>query len=85
MRASETRFELLVRLAWELRAVPATSLLVVPGNGEAVLWVMGTRGRREAVLAVLRVDRWLLLWRGTELDPAQMPEAALRIALGVAA
>ncbi|GAA4622388.1 hypothetical protein GCM10023196_014380 [Actinoallomurus vinaceus] len=85
MQMSKTRYALLVRLAWELRATPVTSLLVVPGHGEAVLWVLGRGGRKEAVLAVPRPDRWRLLWRGVELDVASVPEAARRIAAAVAA
>jgi hypothetical protein len=85
MQISQTRYALLVRLAWELRATPVTSLIVVPGHREAVLWVLGKDGRKEAVLAVPRPDRWRLLWRGVELDAASVPEAARRIAAAVAA
>ena len=85
MHISKTRYTLLVRLAWELRAVPVTSLLVLPGHGEAVLWVLGRDGRKEAVLAVPRPDRWRLLWRGAELDAESVPEAARRIAATIAA
>ncbi len=83
MQISRARYVLLVRLAWELRAVPVGSILVVPCRGEAVLWVLGRWGRKEAVLAVPRPDRWRLLWRGTELDAEALPEAARVIAAAV--
>lgn len=85
MGSSEARYGLLVRLAWELWGVPANSLLVVTGGCEAVLWVLGPGGRREAVLAVPRGECWRLLWRGYELDAERLAEAARRIAAGVAA
>jgi hypothetical protein len=85
VQMSKTRYTLLVRLAWELREVPLTSLLVLPGHGEAVLWVSGRDGRKEPVLAVPRPDRWRLLWRGTELDAESTPDAARRIAATVTA
>jgi hypothetical protein len=83
VQISKMRYTLLVRLAWELRAVPLTSLLVLPGHGEAVLWVRGRDGHKEAVLALARPDRWRLLWRGAELDAESAPEAARRIAATV--
>jgi hypothetical protein len=85
MRTSETRYTLLVRLAWELRATRTTSQLVVPACGEPTLWVLGTAGRRDAVLATQFQNRWLLLWRGTELDAERLPEAAQAIAAAVTA
>jgi hypothetical protein len=87
MTTSETRYALLARLAWELRAPRTTSQLVVPagGDGEPTLWVMRTAGRRDAVLATQCQNRWLLLWRGTELDAERLPEAARAIAAAVTA
>jgi hypothetical protein len=82
MTTSETRFALLGRLAWELRGISVTSLLVVPASGEPVLWVMGNGGRRDAVLAVPRPEKWQLLWRGRELEVA---DALQTIARAVAA
>lgn len=85
MQISETRHALLARLAWELRAVRVGSVLVVSGHGETVLWVLGRGGRKEAVLAVHRPDRWRLLWRGAELDGRRPADAARHIAAAVAA
>jgi hypothetical protein len=85
MRTSETRYALLARLAWELRATRTTSQLVVPACGEHTLWVMGTAGRRDAVLATQCQNRWLLLWRGKELAAEALLEAAQAIAAAVTA
>ncbi len=75
-----TRFGLLVRLAWELRAATASTVLVFPFYSEAVLYVPCRNGRREAVLAVQRDGRWLLVWRGGELEADRLRDAARRIA-----
>ncbi|MCW2917893.1 MAG: hypothetical protein JWN52_5961 [Actinomycetia bacterium] len=84
MTTSETRYALLARLAWELRATRTTSQLVVPAHGEPTLWVMGT-DRRDAVLATQCQNRWLLLWRGTEMDADRLPAVAQAIAAAVGA
>ncbi|MQY05785.1 hypothetical protein [Actinomadura macrotermitis] len=81
MWATKTRFELLVGLAWELRTVPVTTALLMPGNGEAVLWVTSAGGRQEAVLAAITPgERWRLMWRGRPLDPEPLTAVARRIA-----
>jgi hypothetical protein len=46
---------------------------------------MGAVGRGDAVLATQFQNRWLLLWRGTELDAERLPEAAQAIAAAVTA
>ncbi|GAA3977489.1 hypothetical protein GCM10023085_69890 [Actinomadura viridis] len=85
MRPCETRYALLVRLAWELRAIPATAVLVFPYYGEPVLYVPRRDGRAEPVLAAQRGGRWLLVWRGGELDAGRLGTAARRIAVEAAA
>lgn len=80
MPPSPARFTLLTRLAWELRAIPASSLLTFPYYGEPVLYVPRICGRRDAVLAVQRQGHWLLLWRDLELPADPLPLAAARIA-----
>lgn len=85
MTPSKARYELLIGLAWGLRAVPVSSWLVVPSHAEPVLYVPRRDGRKEAVLATRRAEDWLLLWRGSELDGAQLGAAARLIAMGVAA
>jgi hypothetical protein len=79
----ETRFLLLVRLAWELRAVSATAVLVVPYYAEPVLYVGD--GAREPVLAVQHGGHWLLVWRGCELATERLAAVARRIAMEAAA
>jgi hypothetical protein len=85
MAPCEMRFRLLVRLAWELRGVPATSVLVVPYHAEPVLYVPCRGGAREPILAVQRDRRWLLVWRGRELDTERLEGIARRIAMEAAA
>ncbi|MEW2358645.1 MULTISPECIES: hypothetical protein [Thermomonosporaceae] len=80
MGACGARYGLLVRLAWELRAVLASAVLVFPYYAEAVLYVPCRDGRREAVLAVQRDGRWLLVWRGGELEADRLDVVARRIA-----
>ena len=85
MTTSETRYALLARLAWELRATRTTSQLVLPAYGEPMLWVIGSAEHRDAVVATQYQNRWLLLWRGTELDADRLPEMAQAIAAALAA
>ncbi|MFC9976485.1 hypothetical protein ACFVH6_36870 [Spirillospora sp. NPDC127200] len=85
MAPSEARYALLVRLAWELRAVPASSFIVLPYHAEPVLYVPCRDGRREPVLAVQSDGQWRLVWRGTELDIERLDVTARRIALEAAA
>lgn len=80
MAPSEARYALLVRLIWELRAIPVSSLLVFPYNAEPVLYVACRAGHREPVLAVRREEHWSLLWRGDEISVEQLGPAARRIA-----
>ncbi|WP_344596900.1 hypothetical protein [Actinomadura vinacea] len=80
MAPCETRYGLLVRLAWELRAVPVTTVLVLPYHAEPVLFVPRWDGRREPVLAVRRTERWLLIWRGHEIEADRLGALARRIA-----
>jgi hypothetical protein len=77
---SEDRFRLLVRLAWELRAIPASTTLVFPYYAEPVLFVPCRVGRSEPVLAVTRDGCWRLVWRGRMLTESHLAQAARRIA-----
>jgi hypothetical protein len=79
------RYGLLVHLAWELRAIPVSSWLVVPYCAEPVLYVPAREGRKDAVLAVQRGECWRLLWRGAELDGMRPGIAARHIAMAIAA
>ncbi|MQY08517.1 hypothetical protein ACRB68_66260 [Actinomadura sp. RB68] len=85
MAPSEERFTLLVRLVWELRAVPATAILIFPYNAEPVLHIPCRGGRRDAVLAVQRCGAWRLCWRGAELGTARLDQVARKIAMDAAA
>jgi hypothetical protein len=77
--ASEMRFRVLAWLGWELRADAVTSLMVIPGDGEPVLYVRCANGERSAVLAVQRGRSWRLVWRGRELEmDAARPQAVAR-------
>jgi hypothetical protein len=82
MDPTGTRYALLVRLAWELRSIRTSSMLVIPGHTEPVLYVPVPGGGMDAVLAGQDRQRWRLLWRGTELDPVDLRAAAGRIATG---
>ncbi len=85
MPPSEARYALLVRLAWELRAIPASTLLVFPYHAEPVLYVPCRDGHHEPILAVCLSGRWRLVWRGTELAAERLHDAARRIAMEAAA
>jgi hypothetical protein len=85
MGPCETRYVLLVRLAWELRSISMTTLLVFPSHAEPVLYVPCRDGRREPVLAVQRNGGWLLVWRDDLLNPEHLRSAARHIAMGAAA
>ncbi len=86
MTVGETRFALLVRLAWELRGVPVSSYLAVPVNGEPVLFVPRRRGTRLVVLVAQRGRAWRVLWDdGQEADARRLDVAARQIAAAVAA
>ncbi|GAA1586031.1 hypothetical protein GCM10009678_80770 [Actinomadura kijaniata] len=85
MGPSEARFALFVRLMWEMRAVPATTVMVFPHNAEPVLFVPCRAGHREPVLAVRRRGCWRLVWRGVELEADRLELVARRIATEAAA
>ena len=85
MAPCQTRYVLLVRLAWELRAIPASPLLVFPYFAEPVLYVPCRNGHHEPVLAVQYDGRWRIVWRGCDLDAERLSVAAKRIALEAAA
>lgn len=85
MAPSEMRFALLVRLAWELRAVPVSCWLVLRGDGEPVLFVRDEDGDRRAVLVGECHDSWRVMWCGEELGTAQLDVTARTIAKGLAA
>ncbi|WP_067824527.1 hypothetical protein [Actinomadura kijaniata] len=72
MGPSEARFALFVRLVWEMRAVPATTVMVFPHNAEPVLGVRRRGCRR-------------LVWRGVELEADRLELVARRIATEAAA
>ncbi|MCP2341221.1 hypothetical protein [Actinomadura rupiterrae] len=82
---SEGRFRVLAGLAWEMRAVPASTLLVFPYYAEPVLFVPCRDGHNEPVLAVVRDGRWRLVWRAHVLDDAPLMHAARLIAAEAAA
>jgi hypothetical protein len=84
MTPSEARYAPLVRLAWELHAIPVNSWLVLLGRAEPVLYVPGNDGRKDAIVALPHTGRWLLLWRGTAFDGGDLRVAARRIAMGAA-
>lgn len=84
MTVSDARYALLVHLAWELRAIPVSSWLVIPHFAEPVLYIPRRDGRKDAVLAVQRDGYWRLLWRGAELDGGTLGAAAQRIAMETA-
>jgi hypothetical protein len=68
-----------------LRSVPATSVLVLPYHAEPVLYVPCRDGVREPVPAVRRDRRWLVVWRGRELETERLERVARRIAMEAAA
>ncbi|WP_026410879.1 hypothetical protein [Actinomadura oligospora] len=82
---SEDRFRLLVRLVWELRAVPVSTMLIFPHYAEPVVFVPCRDGRNEPVLAVFRDGCWRLVWRGRLLNEPHLARAAHRIATEAAA
>ncbi|MGI8333977.1 hypothetical protein ACRYCC_28840 [Actinomadura scrupuli] len=82
---TETRYALLARLAWELRAAGTTTHLTLPASGEPMLWVVEGPDRRDAVVATQYLNRWVLLWRGTELDADHLPRMAQAIVAAVSA
>ncbi|MBW8483236.1 hypothetical protein [Actinomadura parmotrematis] len=85
MEPSRARYELLVRLAWALRAAPVAVSLVLPRDAEPVLFVYCRDGQRDAVLAVERREAWRVCWRGAELGVHNLEDVAHRIALDAAA
>ncbi|MBW8481144.1 hypothetical protein [Actinomadura parmotrematis] len=85
MAPSGTRFEILCGLAWRMRGASIACWIVLPRNAEAVLYVRGRGGRREAVLVVERPSGWRVLWRGDEFDARQADDVAAVIGRGVAA
>ncbi|MFC4909203.1 hypothetical protein [Actinomadura gamaensis] len=82
---SEDRFRLLTRLVWEMRAVPASTVLVFPYYAEPVLFVPCRDGHSEPVLAVVRDGCWGLVWRGRALEGATLHRVARLIAAEAAA
>ena len=84
MAPCEIRYGILVRLAWELRAVPVGTWLVLPCRAEPVLYVAAGNGRKDAIVAVRHAGHWRLLWRGAELDGGDLDLAARHIAAGIA-
>jgi hypothetical protein len=85
MALGQTRYALLVHLAWELRSQAISSSLLVPCDREPLLSVHGRRGQSDIVLAAQCGELWRLVWRGTELDARDLPAAARHIALRSAA
>ncbi|WP_344837460.1 hypothetical protein [Actinocorallia longicatena] len=77
---SETRFDLLVRLAWQINALRRAVMVVMPVNGEPVVWVSMSDGRRFAVMAVQQGGGWIFVW-GVHYAPTEpMADAAALIA-----
>ncbi|MGI8336169.1 hypothetical protein ACRYCC_40025 [Actinomadura scrupuli] len=84
MAPCEIRYGLLVRPAWELRAIPVGTWLVLPCRAEPVLYVAAGNGRKDTIVVVRRDGHWRLLWRGAELDGGHLGVAARHIAAGTA-
>jgi hypothetical protein len=83
MTSGETRFVLLMGLAWRLRQLSVGSAVALPADGEAVLNVRCPHGRRLAVLAVQHEEEWVIVWSAKpdgELPAARLDVAACRIA-----
>ncbi|MEU9885222.1 hypothetical protein [Sphaerisporangium sp. NPDC051011] len=53
---------MLTWLAWGLRQLERTTVLVARRHGEPVLYVVRADGRKVAVLAVEHGDQWFFVW-----------------------
>jgi hypothetical protein len=85
MTPCETRYGILVRLAWELRSHGIASYIVVPSERTPLVSVYEHNGHRNLVLAAQHGERWSVIWRGMELDAADLRAVARSIARGAAA
>jgi hypothetical protein len=82
MTSGETRFVLLMVLAWRLRQLSVGSTVALPAHGEAVLSVQCIDGRLP-VLAVQHKEEWVIVWSAEsdgELPVVLLDVAARRIA-----
>jgi hypothetical protein len=85
MTPCETRYAILVRLAWELRSQGIASYIMVPSERTPLVSILERFGHHNMVLVGQHGERWYVVWRGRELDAADLRAAARSIAMGAVA